>query len=103
MKTRLLTLFAFSALAFSTTLAQDYNQLIIGANDNNALLLCGKDGTTPNYLSYAQSLYKGVQSAYDEKVYFAHGYGIFVKDADGSNLKNTLQLSKWRNGIGNCC
>ncbi|MDX2360843.1 MAG: T9SS type A sorting domain-containing protein [Crocinitomicaceae bacterium] len=77
-----LTLFAF---AFSG-LAQ-FDQLIVGANNNGAIISSELNGTLPTQLPTpnGQSFYDGLQHSGNGKVYMSWYYGIYSMDVDGTN------------------
>jgi hypothetical protein len=67
--------------------AQQYNQMVVGANDNGAIFSCLLDGSSPaNFSNIPQSLYNGVFNPNDGRIYFGHFYGIFVMEVDGAGF-----------------
>ncbi len=84
------TLSIFLALfAVQTFGIAQYNQMIIGANNNGAIMSALLDGTLPTELTTGagyQSCYNGAFNSVDGRVYLSWYYGIYVMDVDGANF-----------------
>lgn len=75
-------------LTFSQLNAQNYNQIIVGANNNSAIFSANIDGSNPTEISTSEpgwSFYGGVDSPNESKIYASWYYGIYVMDYDGNN------------------
>lgn len=65
------------------------NQLIIGANNNDAIISALLDGSAPTEINTgqgSQSFYNGVYNSTDGKVYMSWYYGIYSMNVDGSDF-----------------
>lgn len=95
-------LLTFSLLAFAFNSLAQPNQLIIGANNNGAIISSELDGTLPTPISSpaGQSLYNGLQHSVNGKVYIGWYYGIHSMNPDGTNFDTLFSYQAGGMGAG---
>lgn len=82
------SLIAIFILPYVNLKAQNYNQIIVGANNNGAIFSANIDGSNPNQITTSQSywsFYGGVDNPNESKVYTSWYYGIYSMDYNGNN------------------
>jgi hypothetical protein len=70
--------------------SQSFNQLIIGANNNGAIISTALDGSSPAVINTGQSYqsyYNAKYNPVDEKLYMSWYYGIYSMNTDGSDFQ----------------
>lgn len=79
-----------------------YNQLIVGANNNTAIFSAALSGNNPTELNTGASIsfYHGVYHSGNSKVYIAWYYGVYSMDVDGSNLDTLYNYPQGGMGDG---
>jgi len=88
-------------LSNSSLFAQLPNEIIIGANNNQAIMSANLDGSMPTEINtgLSQSFYTGAYNATDGKIYMAWLFGVYSMNVDGSDFQ-TLYTSSGTLGNG---
>ena len=96
-------LFTIFMVTVSCIFGQTPNQMIIGANNNGAIMSAMLDGTSPTEVNTGasdRSFYNAAYHTGNEKVYMSWYYGIYSMNVDGSNFDTLYSYPAGGMGYG---
>jgi hypothetical protein len=101
LKLNLLFTAFLTILSAGAQTTSNYNQIIVGANNNGAIFSANLDGSNPSQIGNKSnyfSFYGAVDSPSESKIYVAWYYGVYAMDYKGNNFQTLYSFPE--GGLG---